>query len=41
VSCSPPTIVWKERGIVYEITTNATRAQLVRMANSAIKKGPR
>jgi len=40
-SCSPPSIVWKEGGIVYEITMNATRAQLVRMANSAIKKGPR
>lgn len=40
-SCSLPTIVWKERGVVYEISTNATRAQLVRMANSAIKKGPR
>ena len=40
-SCSPPTITWKEGGVVYEISTNATRAQLVRMANSAIKKGPR
>jgi hypothetical protein len=40
-SCSPPSIVWKERGVVYEISTDATRAQLVRMANSAIRKGPR
>ena len=40
-SCSPPSITWKERGVVYEISTNATRAQLVRMANSAIKQGPR
>lgn len=40
-SCSPPSITWKERGVVYEISTQATRAQLVRMANSAIKKGPR
>jgi hypothetical protein len=40
-SCSPPSITWKERGVVYEISTEATRAQLVRMANSAIKQGPR
>lgn len=40
-SCSPPSVVWKERGVVYEISADATRAQLVRMANSAIKQGPR
>ena len=40
-SCSPPSIVWKERGVVYEISMDATRSQLVRMANSAIRKGPR
>ena len=40
-SCSPPSITWKERGVVYEISTEATRAQLVKMANSAIKQGPR
>jgi hypothetical protein len=40
-SCSPPSIVWKERGVVYEISTDATRTQLVRMANAAIRKGPR
>ena len=41
-SCSPPSIAWKERGVVYEIqTATATRAQLVKMANSAIRKGPR
>jgi hypothetical protein len=40
-SCSPPSVVWKERGVVYEISLDATRAQLVRLANSAIKKGPR
>ena len=40
-SCSPPSVVWKERGVVYEISTDATRAQLVRMANSAIRTGPR
>jgi hypothetical protein len=40
-SCSPPSIVWKERGVVYEISMDATRSQLVRMANSAIKQGPR
>ena len=40
-SCSPPSVVWKERGVVYEISTDATRTQLVKMANSAIRKGPR
>jgi hypothetical protein len=41
VSCSPPSIVWKERGVVYEISTDATRSQLIKLANSAIRKGPR
>jgi len=40
-SCSPPSVVWKERGVVYEISTDATRTQLVKLANSAIRKGPR
>src|SRR4029078_11685934 len=33
-SCSPPSVVWKERGVVYEISTAGNRAQLVRMADS-------
>lgn len=40
-SCSPPSITWKEDDVLYEIQTSATRAQLVKMANSAIKTGPR
>jgi hypothetical protein len=40
-SCSPPSITWKERGVVYEIQADTTRARLVRMANDAIRRGPR
>jgi hypothetical protein len=40
-SCSPPSIVWKERGVVYEIQMDTTRSRLVKLANSAIRKGPR
>jgi len=40
-SCSPPSITWKERGVVYELQMDTTRSALVRMANSAIRKGPR
>src|SRR3954447_2613896 len=43
-SCSPPSIVWKERGVVYEISMDFernARAELVKMANSAIRWGPR
>ena len=45
-SCAPPTIEWSERGATYRIEakvgTEATeRRVLRRMANSAIRKGPR
>ena len=45
-SCAPPTIEWKERGATFRIEakvgTEATeRRVLKRMANSAIRKGPR
>jgi hypothetical protein len=45
-SCSPPSVQWKERGATYSIVakvgTQATeRRVLVRMANSAIRNGPR
>ena len=45
-SCSAPSIEWKERGIVYRIAANVgtkrtERKLLVRMANQAIRRGPR
>jgi len=40
-SCSPPSITWKERGVVYEIQADTTRSRLVKMANDAIRRGPR
>ncbi len=45
-SCSPPSIAWRERGATYSIQakvgTEATEVDVFRrMANSAIRKGPR
>jgi hypothetical protein len=43
-SCSPPSIQWKERGVTYAIQAKVgspARRNLVRMANSAIRNGPR
>jgi hypothetical protein len=43
-SCSPPSVQWVEKGVLYEIQMDFernARAELVRMANSAIKNGPR
>jgi hypothetical protein len=45
-SCSPPILEWKERGVVYRIQgefgpAKKLRTNLVNMANSAIRKGPR
>ena len=45
-SCAPPTMEWRERGATYSIQANVgtkrtERRILVRMANSAIRKGPR
>jgi hypothetical protein len=45
-SCSPPSIQWRERGATYSIQAHVgpkqtERRNLVRMANSAIRNGPR
>ena len=41
-SCSPPSISWRERGATYDIQAKVGgRRALVRMANSAIRHGPR
>jgi hypothetical protein len=41
-SCSPPSISWRERGSTYSIQAKVGgRRALVRMANSAIRHGPR
>jgi hypothetical protein len=43
-SCSPPSVQWVERGVLYEIQMDFAknaRAELVKMANSAIRNGPR
>jgi hypothetical protein len=45
-SCSPPSISWKERGATYTIQANVgtkrtERRILVKMANEAIRRGPR
>jgi hypothetical protein len=45
-SCAPPRIEWRERGATYGIqavvgTRRTERRILVRMANSAIRSGPR
>jgi hypothetical protein len=45
-SCSPPSISWKERGVTYTIQAKVVgkptdRQLLVKMANQAIRKGPR
>jgi hypothetical protein len=45
-SCSPPSISWRERGALYSIqarvgTRRTERRILVRMANEAIRFGPR
>jgi hypothetical protein len=45
-SCSPPSVSWKERGATYTIQANVgnrrtERRILVKMANEAIRRGPR
>jgi hypothetical protein len=45
-SCSPPSISWKERGVTYSIQAKVVGRQsdrqlLVKMANEAIRRGPR
>jgi hypothetical protein len=40
-SCSPPSIEWRERHALYSIQAKVGKRELVRMANSAIRNGPR
>ena len=40
-SCSPPSIEWRERHTLYRIEAKFRRSEIVRMANSAIRNGPR
>ena len=40
-SCSPPSIEWRERGATYRIQAKFRGRRLIRMANSAIRNGPR
>ena len=40
-SCSPASIEWRERGALYSIQAKVAKRELVRMASSAIRNGPR
>ena len=40
-SCTPPSIEWRERHSLYSIQAKVPKRELVRMANSAIRNGPR
>ena len=40
-SCSPPSIEWRERHALYSIQAKVRKRELLRMANSAIRTGPR
>ena len=40
-SCSPPSIEWRERRARYSIQAKVVKRELVLMANSAIRTGPR
>jgi hypothetical protein len=40
-SCTPPSIEWRERHTLYSIQAKVPKRELVRMANSAIRTGPR
>ena len=40
-SCSPPSIEWRERHTLFSIQAKVGKRELVRMANSAIRNGPR
>jgi hypothetical protein len=43
-SCSPPSIIWRQGGVLYDIQLKAvpgTKRQFIRLANSAISAGPR
>ena len=40
-SCSAAKVQWRQNGVAYEIQFKGSRAQMVRLANSAINHGPR
>jgi hypothetical protein len=40
-SCTPPSVSWKVNDVLYTVQTHTSRKNLVKMANSAIKHGPR
>lgn len=40
-SCSPAEIEWRERHTLFSIQAKVVKRELVRMANSAIRNGPR
>jgi hypothetical protein len=40
-SCTPPSIEWRERHTRYSIQAKVPKSELIRMANSAIRNGPR
>ena len=40
-SCSPPSVEWRERHALYSIQAKVSKRELLRMANSAIRNGPR
>jgi hypothetical protein len=45
-SCSPPSVAWTERGVTFEVqmdfeSQKQARSSLVKLANDAIKHGPR
>jgi hypothetical protein len=40
-SCAPASIQWKQGGVLYEIQVKGSKRKLVRLANQAIKAGPR
>jgi hypothetical protein len=39
--CTPPSIEWRERHARYSIQAKVPKRELIRMANSAIRNGPR
>ena len=40
-SCTPPSIEWRERHTLYSIQAKVGKRELIRLANSAIRNGPR
>jgi hypothetical protein len=40
-NCSPATVQWEQRGVVYDVRTKFGQAKSVRLANQAIRAGAR